>query len=55
MTRGFDNEKRLAFPEHKRPDHIAMTEGLEPLEILVLRPGIITVPKPGQKRDGEIR
>ncbi|KFA71092.1 hypothetical protein S40288_04498 [Stachybotrys chartarum IBT 40288] len=53
MTWGF--EKRQGISHRKRLDRIAMTEGLEPLQIHVLRPGMITVPKPGQEGDGEIR
>ena len=39
----------------KRLDRIAMTEGLEAVDMYVMHPGTIAVPRPGGEADGEVR
>ncbi|KAH8887237.1 hypothetical protein GQ53DRAFT_656584 [Thozetella sp. PMI_491] len=48
-------EKRRDNLPPGRLDRVAMTEGLEPIEMHIIHPGSIRIPKPGKERDIEIR
>lgn len=39
----------------KRLDRIALTKGIRPLAVKILHPGTVSVPKPGEEEDGQIR
>lgn len=50
---GYEKRQNNFVP--KRLDRIAITERLEPVEMYVMHPGTIAVPKPGGEGDAEVR
>ncbi len=49
------NEKRRDKLPLGRLDRVATTAGLEPIEMHIIHPGTIKVPRPGREGDGEVR
>ncbi|PKK48888.1 hypothetical protein CI102_5452 [Trichoderma harzianum] len=52
-TWGYEKRQNNLMP--RRLDRVAMTEGLEPIDMYTTYPGVIAIPKPGKERDSEVR
>ncbi|KAL6793274.1 Endonuclease/exonuclease/phosphatase [Trichoderma sp. SZMC 28013] len=52
-TWGYEKRQNNLMP--RRLDRVAMTEGLEPIDMYITYPGVIVIPKPGKRRDTEVR